>query len=127
MMFNNRFTADNKIHFVPSEWICTDPDEVQFCRVINGHTFEFIQLKNDQMREEVKGGFNALAALDEETIVKDWYEDEININDYDADQLGREIAPYSGILDGVSDFVERNRLIAECIFENNLLCGDYDY
>lgn len=68
-----------------------------------------------------------LDTLNDKTKITDWYQDEIDINDYDADQLGREVAPYGGILDGIKDTQYRNQLMAECIFENNLLCGDYDY
>lgn len=127
-MFNNRFTADNKIHFVPSEWICTDPDEVQFCRPISDTEFEYIQLKNGDLKEQVKGGFNALAALDNVTEIKDWYQDEINVEDYDADELGEYVSPFGGeeFLEQ-SKGAERNQLMAECIFETDIVnSGDYD-
>jgi len=126
MMFNNRFTRDNKIHFVPSEWTCTDPDEVQFCRVVSKTEFEYIQLKEGALKDQVHGGLNALAALDGETTINDWYQDEIDVNDYDADEVAEYLAPYGGILDNVTDEQYCNQLIAECIFETDLLCGDYD-
>ena len=123
MMFNNRFNQDNTIHFVPCEWTCTDPDQGQFCRAISETEFEYIQIKDMQGKEHSK---RMLDTLNDKTKITDWYQDEIDINDYDADQLGREVAPYGGILDGIKDNQYRNQLMAECIFENNLLCGDYD-
>lgn len=124
MWFNNRFNRDNTIHFVPSEWTCTDPDEGQFCRVISKTEFEYIQIKDMSGKEHSK---KLLDTLNDKTTINDWYQDEIDINDYDADQLGREVAPYGEILDGVEDEQGRNQLMAECIFENNLTCGEYDY
>ena len=130
MWFNNRFTKDNKIHFVPSEWICTDPDEVQFCRIISDTEFEYIQLKNGDLKEQVEGEFNALAALDGKTTINDWYQDEINVNDYDADELGKYVASYGGDeFLGDSEGAFRNQLMDECIFETDIVfsgCFDYD-
>lgn len=126
MWFNNRFNKDNTIHFVPSEWTCTDPDEVQFCRVISETEFEYIQLKDGALKDQVQGGCNALAALDGETTINDWYQDEIDINDYDADELGGYIAPYGEILENADCEQTRNQLMAECIFETDLILGDYE-
>jgi hypothetical protein len=123
MWFNNRFNRDNTIYFEPSEWMCTDPDQGQFCRVIDSHTFEYIQIKDMEGKEHSK---KLLKTLNDKTTINDWYQDEIDVNDYDADQLGREVEPYGGILDNVTDEQTRNQLIAECIFENSLICGDYD-
>lgn len=126
MWFNNRFTEDNKIHFIPSEWICTDPDEVQFCRPISKTEFEYIQLKEGSLKDQVVGGCNALAALDNETTIKDWYQDEIDVNEYDADEIGEYLMPYGDILDGIDNERDRNQLIAECIFETLTIMGEYD-
>ena len=125
MMFNNRFTADNKIKFVPSEWTCTDPDEVQFCRPISETEFEYIQIKNPQIKSVVKGGCNALAALDGETMINDWYQDEIDVKDYSGKEIEDYVSPYGDILEG-SEGANRNQLIAECIFETNVISGEYE-
>jgi len=123
MMFNNKFNKDNTIHFDVNEWVNTDPDEGQFCRKISGTEFEYIQLKDMTDKPHSK---RLLEVLNDKTTIKDWYQDEISVNDYDSDQLGKEVAPYGGILDNVTDEQTRNQLTAECIFENNLICGDYD-
>jgi len=123
MMFNNKFNSDGTIHFDVNEWTCTDPDEGQFCRVIDTHTFEYIQIKDMEGKERSK---KLLDTLNDKTTIKDWYQDEIDAKDYDADELGEYLSPYSGILYNVTDEQTRNQLIVECIFENNLFCGDYD-
>ena len=111
MMFNNRFTADNKIKFVPSEWTCTDPDEVQFCRQISETEFEYIQIKNPQIKSVAKGGCNALAALDGETMINDWYQDEIDVKDYSGKEIEDYVSPYGDILEGS---------------ETNVISGEYE-
>ena len=130
MMFNNKFNKDNTIHFDVEEWICTDPDENQFCRKVNDTTFEYIQLKNDGLRKFVNSfhlnNKHLLSVLNDKTKITDWYQDEIDVTDYDSDEIGEYLSPYGGILDNVTDEVDRNQLIAECIFETDLICGDYE-
>jgi len=129
-MFNNKFNKDNTIHFDVEEWICTDPDENQFCRKVNDTTFEYIQLKNDGLRKFVNSfhlnNKHLLSVLNDKTKITDWYQDEIDVTDYDSDEIGEYLSPYGGILDNVTDEVDRNQLIAECIFETDLICGDYE-
>ena len=126
MMFNNRFNKDNTIHFVPSEWICTDPDEGQFCRKISDTEFEYIQIKDMDGKEHSK---ELLNSINDKTTIKDWWQDEIDIMDYDVDALGMYAAAYGGDeYLGNSEGAERNQLLAECIFEQDIVfSGDYDY
>ena len=131
MWFNNKFNKDNTIHFDVTEWTCTDPDEGQFCRKVNDTTFEYIQLKTDDLKRFLHafmlGGKNLLTTLNDRTFVTDWYQDEIDVNDYDSDQIGSYVSAYGGEeYLGDSKGAERNQLIAESIFETDLLCGDYD-
>lgn len=123
MWFNGRINKDGTVHFIPSEWICTDPDEGQFCRVINSHAFEYIQIKDMNGREHSK---HLLEALNDKTTIREWYEDEIDVNDYDSEQIGSVIAPYGDILFGWENEQDRNQLIAECIFETDIIMGEYD-
>lgn len=123
-MFNNRFNADGTIHFNVNEWSNTDADEGQFCRKINDTTFEYIQLKDMTDKPHSK---KLLEVLNDKTTINDWYQDEICVNDYDADQIGREVSAYGGEeFLGNSKGAERNQLIVECIFENNVVLGDYN-
>ena len=123
MMFNNKFNSDRTIHFDVNEWTCTDPDQGQFCRKVNDTTFEYIQIKDMEGKEHSK---HLLETLNDKTTIKDWYQDEIDVNNYDADELGEYLSPYGGILDNVTDEQTRNQLTAECIFETDLISGDYD-
>ena len=123
MMFNNKFNSDGTIHFDVNEWTNTDLDQGQFCRKINDTTFEYIQIKDMEGKEHSK---HLLETLNDKTTIKDWWQDEIDINDYDSDEIGEYVSAYGGILDGTTDEVSRNQLVAECIFETDLNCGDYD-
>ena len=115
MMFNNKFNKDNTIHFDVEEWVCTDPDECQFCRKISDTEFEYIQIKDMTDKPHSK---RLLEVLNDKTTIKDWYQDEIDVNDYDSDQIGRYVSAYGGDeFLGDSEGAERNQLIAECIFE----------
>lgn len=125
MWFNNKFNSDNTIHFDRNEWQCTDEDNFQYCRKINDTTFEYIQLKNlDLIEGSCCTRLRALDYLNDETSVSDWYQDEIDVTRYDAEKIAEYLAPYSGILDGVDDPVERSKLIAECIFEEDNVNND---
>ena len=129
MWFNNKFNKDNTIHFDVEEWSCTDVDEFQFCRKVSDTIFEYIQLKTEDLKAFVKsfrlGNKHLLSTLNDRTNISDWYQDEIDITDYDADEIGEYVSPYGYDLDNYSES-DRNQLIAECIFETDLICGDYD-
>ena len=125
MMFNNKFNSDGTIHFDVNEWTNTDPDEGQFCRNISDTEFEYIQIKDMSGKPHSK---KLLEVLNDKTTIKDWYQDEISVNDYDWEQIGSYVSAYGGDeFLGDSEGAERNQLIVECIFETDLLCGDYDY
>lgn len=128
MMFNNKFNKDNTIHFDVNEWVCTDADQCQFCRKVNDTTFEYIQLKTEDLKRFVDSfklnNKHLLEVLNDRTNVSDWYQDEINVEDYDADEIGEYVSPYGEILEG-SEGAERNQLIAECIFETDEVSNDW--
>lgn len=123
--FNNRFNDDNTIHFDRNEWMCTDEDNFQYCRKVNDTTFEYIQLKDlELIRDSLCTRLRALDYLNDETGVDDWYQDEIDVMRYDDETIREYLAPFSGILDGVEDLIERNQLIAECIFETDCIANN---
>lgn len=120
--FADRFNKDNTINFDTSKWECTDVDQMQFCRKINDHVFEYIQLK------DVDGDYsvyfknkNALDYLNGITTADEWYQDIIDITDYSDDEIKEYLSAYGGILDNVNDDVQRNQIIAECIFEQDVV------
>lgn len=124
--FADRFNKDNTINFDTSKWECTDVDQMQFCRKINDHVFEYIQLK------DVDGDYsvyfknkNALDYLNGITSPNEWYQDIIDITDYSDDEIKEYLSAYGGILDNVNDDVQRNQIIAECIFEQDVVMVGY--
>lgn len=131
MMFNNNFTKEGKIKFNPNEWTCTDPDEWQFCRKIDETEYEYIQLKDKELvRDSLCCGKLGLEYLNEKTTPSDWWQEEIDITDYTEDEKGDYIiesyfAPY-GYKETYKDWSEedRNQLLAECIFETDIVCGE---
>ena len=127
-MFNNKFNKDNTIHFDVNEWECTDADECQFCRKISDTEFEYIQLKTEDLKVFVQSfqlnNKHLLEALNDKTKVCDWYQDEIDVDDYTDESIADYISPYGGILDG-SEGAVRNQLIAECIFETDEVSNDW--
>ena len=128
MWFNNKFNKDSTIHFDVNEWECTDADQCQFCRKINNTTFEYIQLKTDDLKVFVQSfqlsNKHLLEVLNDKTKVCDWYQDEIDVDDYTDESIADYISPYGGILDG-SEGAVRNQLIAECIFETDEVSNDW--
>ena len=93
MMFNNKFNSDGTIHFDVDEWMNTDLDNGQFCRKVNETTFEYIQIKDMEGKEHSK---HLLEILNDKTTIKDWYQDEIDVNDYDSGQIGSYVSAYGG-------------------------------
>jgi len=119
--FANRFNKDNTINFVTSQWECTDIDQMQFCRKINDHVFEYIQLKDADDDFAYFKNKNVLDYLNGITTADEWYQDIIDITDYSDDEIKEYLSAYGGILDNVNDDVQRNQIIAECIFEQDVV------
>lgn len=119
--FANRFNKDNTINFDTSKWECTDVDQMQFCRKINDHVFEYIQLKDVDGNSAYFKNKNALDYLNGITTADEWYQDIIDITDYSDDEIKEYLSAYGGILDNVNDDVQRNQIIAECIFEQDVV------
>ena len=109
------------------KWSCTDRDQYQFCRIISEHEFQYIQLKNVEDVEKRIGKplhtfdlESVLQVLENNTNDEDWYEDYIDTDDY-QDDAEEYFAPYGGILDGVTSERDRNQLLAECVFEQDVV------
>lgn len=119
--FANKFNKDNTINFDTAQWECTDVDQMQFCRKINDHVFEYIQLKDADGDFGYYKNKNALDYLNGITTADEWYQDIIDITDYADDEIKEYLSAYGGILDNVNDDVQRNQIIAECIFEQDVV------
>ena len=131
MVFNNKFNQDNTIHFDVEEWSCTDPDTMQFCRKVDNTTFEYIQLRVEKLCQFVTifhlNNKHLLEVLNDKTHINDWYQDEIDVLEYDENDVREYVAPYGG-----EDFLKgskgdnRTQLICECIFEQNIMNCEYE-
>ena len=125
------YNKDKTIHFNVEDWHCTDPDQYQYFRKVNDTTFEYIQLKDGYFSKLADDKNlterNLLEVLNNNTMDCDWYNGEIDVTDYTEEKIKDYLSPYGGILDGVTDEVERNQLIAECIFETDGIFSDFDY
>ena len=119
--FADRFNKDNTINFDTAQWQCTDVDQMQFCRKINDHVFEYVQLKDVDGGSAYFKNKNALDYLNGITTADEWYQDIIDITDYSDDEIKEYLSAYGGILDNVNDDVQRNQIIAECIFEQDVV------
>lgn len=123
---------DDKV-VLDNNWHCTDPDNFQFCKILGTSEFSYCQLKNMDIVDEINmlqssGHFFDVKKYltNRGTTINDWYEEDIDVNDYDADEIGEALSPYGGILDGTEDDeCLRNQLIAECIFEQNYVFTDW--
>jgi hypothetical protein len=62
-----------------------------------------------------------LEVLNDKTKVSDWHQDEIDVTDYSEEEINDYVSPYGEILNG-SEGAARNQLIAECIFETDVIC-----
>ncbi len=124
--FHANVGRNGEVFFDPREWQCTDIDNVRYCRHINDTTFEFIQLKEScplHKHIEEDSWYGKLERLSGLTKEDDWYEEVINITNYDADVIGETLAMY-----GFSNWDKysketQNQLTAECLFEQNY-CSD---
>lgn len=120
--FNGCVCDDGRIRFRgASAWKCTDPDEYQYCRKVSDTTFEYIQLKENGVKQRLSlsgiTGTNALYCLGGDTKPEDWHFDTIDVSKMSDKDIIDAVSPYGRILEGVEDKEEVNQLIAECAFE----------
>lgn len=114
--------------FFSKGWHCTDPDTFQFCKKLSDTEFSYCQLANEDIIDEINvmqiGGhfFDVKEFLNNKgTCAEDWYAGDIDVTDYDGDEIGEVLSAYGGVLDGVDSQELRNQIIAECIFETYML------
>ena len=117
MLYKNT-NKNGTIHFNTEEWECTDPDNGQFCHIIDSHTFEYIQIKNTEKLEGKTK--HALEYLNDKTTASDWYYDCIDTNDLTEEEKKENLNPYGEILNNVTNETSINQLTVECIFEQEI-------
>lgn len=117
-----KYNENRKVIFnVEDGWECTDVDNLQFARKINNKSWEYCQILSEEKLEVFKKTYpikDMPYCLNGLTTIEDWCCGDIDVEDYDSDEVGSIISSYGGILDGVTDESEKNQLICECIFES---------
>ena len=121
--------------YFDKSWHCTDPDNYQFCKKISDHEFSYCQLANEDIKEEIEsmnmvGHFFDVREFlnNKQTKPSDWFSGDIDVNDYDADEIGEVLSTYDGVLDGCKgDESLVNQITCECIFETYMLTDFANY
>lgn len=101
-------------------WFCTDNDCMQYCKEINNKEYQFIQAFWVDICGDNKRAKNAKDECDNYVVCAGY----IDLDDYskeDMDCVANRYG-YSG-LDGIEEIYgeEANRIIAECLFEDEYL------
>ena len=122
----------------PNEWEMTDPDTYQFARKVNDTTWEYYQLANEEiikllsdviyknqsvdptpLKDRVLNYINNHASF--KTTSDDWYCGEIDLDDYDADQICDYLSNYGESYLQGADENTKVQLTCEAIFETDMV------
>lgn len=121
----------------PNEWVMTDPDTYQFARKVNNTTWEYYQLANEEiikLLEEVIYKNQSIGPtpikdrvlnyINNRSIFKttsdDWYYGEIDLDDYDEDEICDCLSAYGESYLQGADENTKVQLTCEAIFETNM-------
>lgn len=121
----------------PNEWVMTDPDTYQFARKVNNTTWEYYQLANEEiikLLEEVIYKNQSIGPtpikdrvlnyINNRSIFKttsdDWYCGEIDLDDYDEDEICDCLSAYGESYLQGADENTKVQLTCEAIFETNM-------
>ena len=121
----------------PNEWVMTDPDTYQFARKVNNTTWEYYQLANEEiikLLEEVIYNNQSidptplkdrvLNYINNRSIFKttsdDWYCGEIDLDDYDEDEICDYLSAYGESYLQGADENTKVQLTCETIFETDM-------
>ena len=92
-----------------SDWICTDPDTHQYCKMIADYSWEFYELRH-LLRDTPNG-------IDETPVV---CSGTINLYDYTLDEIWEVCSAYYDSFEdmvAIYGFRSALQIMAECIFE----------
>ena len=122
----------------PNEWVMTDPHTYQFARKVNNTTWEYYQLANEEiiklleeviyknqsidptpLKDRVLNYINNYDSF--KTTSDDWYCGEIDLDDYDADQICDYLSAYGESYLQGADENTKVQLTCETIFETDML------
>lgn len=121
----------------PNEWVMTDPDTYQFARKVNDTTWEYYQLANEKIINLLNDVIYKNQSIDPtpikdrvlnyinnrdsfKTTSNDWYCGEIDLDDYDADQICDYLSAYGESYLQGADENTKVQLTCETIFETDM-------
>lgn len=121
----------------PNEWVMTDPDTYQFARKVNDTTWEYYQLANEEIIKLLEEVIYKNQSIDPtplkdrvlnyinnrdsfKTTSNDWYCGEIDLDDYDADQICDYLSAYGESYLQGADENTKVQLTCETIFETDM-------
>ena len=115
------------------DWVCTDPDTLQFCKKLSEKVFELKEFNMVELNPNTTSNMNyvkdkqklphlvfAEKYWNEEEL---WVEEEIDLDDYSEEEIQEYMDAYGYDYDGenvifpTGQFYPNNALIAETIFE----------
>ena len=132
------YEKDGRVVFEnPNEWVMTDPDTYQFARKVNNTTWEYYQLANEEiiklleeviyknqsidptpLKDRVLNYINNYDSF--KTTSDDWYFGEIDLYEYDEDEICDYLSAYGeSYLQGVDENT-KVQLTCEAIFETDM-------
>ena len=122
----------------PNEWVMTDPDTYQFARKVNNTTWDYYQLSNEKIikllnyviyknqsidptpiKDRVLNYINNYDSF--KTTSDDWYFGEIDLDEYDEDEICDYLSAYGDSYLQGADESTKVQLTCEAIFETDML------
>ena len=132
------YEKDGRVVFEnPNEWVMTDPDTYQFARKVNNTTWEYYQLANEEiiklleeviyknqsidptpLKDRVLNYINNCDSF--KTTSDDWYFGEIDLYEYDEDEICDYLSAYGESYLQGADENTKVQLTCEAIFETDM-------
>ena len=132
------YEKDGRVVFNnPNEWVMTDPDTYQFARKVNNTTWEYYQLANEEiikllnyviyknqsidptpLKDRVLNYINNYDSF--KTTSDDWYFGEIDLYEYDEDEICDYLSAYGESYLQGADENTKVQLTCEAIFETDM-------
>ena len=132
------YEKDGRVVFEnPNEWVMTDPDTYQFARKVNNTTWEYYQLANEEiiklleeviyknqsidptpLKDRVLNYINNYDSF--KTTSDDWYFGEIDLYEYDEDEICDYLSAYGESYLQGADENTKVQLTCEAIFDTDM-------
>ena len=132
------YEKDGRVVFEnPNEWVMTDPDTYQFARKVNDTTWEYYQLANEEIIKLLSDVIYKNQSVDQtplkdkvlnyinnydsfKTTSDDWYFGEIDLYEYDEDEICDYLSAYGESYLQGADENTKVQLTCEAIFETDM-------